>query len=497
MTPVKLPVEADGIKERIMSNIRERLKHMVGAEHVVENPDYTSSAVGCRKHEDRLVPQYLVRPADVEQVQQLVKLANEMGFPLIPVSSQAPHQKGGTLPSVPGAVILDLSRMNRILKIDRRHRLALIEPGVTWEQLHAALEPEGLRIISPLLPKQGKSVIATLLDREPLLTPKYQWNMKEPLRSMEIVFGTGDKIYSGMGGHRGTDQAKWDGGEVPLTNAGPHQFDFMKMLTASQGTFGIVTWASVKLEIAQEEAKPLFVQGNDPSELSDFLYKILKFRFGDEVLLCNRSALLAILGDEAQPASLQRWTAVVNVAWGGLRSKERVESQYLDVCDIAQEHALVPASTIASIPARQVMRKLLAVTDDENWKSRARDDHREVFFLTTLDRLPAQLECAAQVMDSYGYALPSCPIYVQPLHQGAAAHCQIVIPTDKDNPENLQVMYEQLSKVLANSGAFYSRPYGLWADIVYGGNAEHTEMTKKMKAIFDPANILNPGKLCF
>jgi FAD/FMN-containing dehydrogenase len=83
------------------------------------------------------------------------------------------------------------------------------------------------------------------------------------------------------------------------------------------------------------------------------------------------------------------------------------------------------------------------------------------------------------------------------LHQGAAAHCQIVIPTDKDNPENLQVMYEQLSKVLANSGAFYSRPYGLWADIVYGGNAEHTEMTKKMKAIFDPANILNPGKLCF
>ncbi len=487
-----------------MSNILERLKDIVGAEHVVEKPQFSSSTIGFRTSGQDVSPDYLVRPNTSDQVQAVVKLANETGTPLIPVSSRAPHTKGGTRPDVPGTVILDLSRMNKILRVNAYHRLVLVEPGVTWEELSQELAKHGLRITPPLLPREGKSVIATLLDREPLLTPKYQWNMNEPLRSMEIIFGTGDRIYSGMGGHRGDTDEAWENGTIPVTNAGPHQFDFMKMVTATQGTFGVVTWASIKVELATQEEKPLFVSGKSVDELSDFLYSVLKFRFGDEVCLFNNRALETILvADPSDLPSLHdkvsQWTAFVQVKWGGLRPKEKVASQEQDIRDIAQENGLVPTYSIAGLPAAEVTKRILAPGKTDPWESKISGFAKTIFFLSTLDKVSQQLRKAAEVMENQGYALSDCPIYIQPLHQGTAVHCQIVLPikeTDLDSPK-LKGLYDSLSRELAQAGAFYSRPYGVWSEIAFGGNTQHTIMTRKMKEIFDPRNIMNPGKLCF
>ena len=65
------------------------------------------------------------------------------GTPLVPVSSGAPHFYGDTVPSVPGAVMVDLSRMDKIIKVDARNRIAVIEPGVTYGQLQPALAKAG------------------------------------------------------------------------------------------------------------------------------------------------------------------------------------------------------------------------------------------------------------------------------------------------------------------------------------------------------------------
>ena len=53
------------------------------------------------------------------------------------------------------------------------------------------------------------------------------------------------------------------------------------------------------------------------------------------------------------------------------------------------------------------------------------------------------------------------------------------------------------SKTLLNHGAFFSRPYGPWADMVYDPSVGDVGVLKKLKGIFDPNHILNPGKLCF
>jgi len=50
---------------------------------------------------------------------------------------------------------------------------------------------------------------------------------------------------------------------------------------------------------------------------------------------------------------------------------------------------------------------------------------------------------------------------------------------------------------LANMGAFFSRPYGAWAKVAYGRAVETATMQRKLKKIFDPKDVLNPGQLCF
>ncbi len=487
-----------------MSDTLSRLTSIVGGENVIENPDFFSSSVWFKTGENQLTPDFLVKAASTEQVQEVVKLANELALPLIPVSSSAPHKTGGVSVDVPGAIVLDMSGMKKIIRIDRTHCIAVVEPGVTWEELSIELAKKDLRITHPLLPKKGKSVIASLVDREPCISPKYQYNMTEPLRSMEIIFGTGDKVLTGNGGHMLNNDEKWAGGEVPITQSGPHQFDFLKMVSAAQGSMGVVTMASLKLEPLGKEEKPVFVESDSYEKLTDFLYKTLKFRFGDEVCVFNKKALASILADKAEDvdsvaSKLSKWTALVNIKWGALRAKEKIAVQEADLTDIAQATGLVLSMTVAGIPAVKVTEKVLAINGDSEWKSKSTGAAKEIFFLSTLDKISAQLKKAAEVADKHGYAFSDCPIYLQPMHQGVAANCCIALPITEDQADSaeLKAFYDEMSRELAGVGAFYSRPYGIWSEIMYDSNAQHTQLTKQMKDIFDPGYVMNPGKLCF
>jgi FAD/FMN-containing dehydrogenase len=61
----------------------------------------------------------------------------------------------------------------------------------------------------------------------------------------------------------------------------------------------------------------------------------------------------------------------------------------------------------------------------------------------------------------------------------------------------MEALFSQASNALLNQGAFYSRPYGPWANMVYNRDAQTTTVLKKVKDIFDPNYVMNPGKLCF
>jgi FAD/FMN-containing dehydrogenase len=225
----------------------EEIAAIVGSANVSEDPEALGRYVVEGDARAALAPFAVALPGSADEVRRLVTWANATATPLIPVSSGGPHAHGGTAPSVAGALMVDLTRMDRVLRVDRRNRIVVVEPGVTWPALQAALSPHSMRVTPPLLPREGKSVVASLLEREPTLIPRYNSSLPEPLRDCGVVWGSGVSMFTGeAGGGPAALEDQWRNGVVQAGPKGPARTDFYRLLTAAQGTMGIVTWASIK-----------------------------------------------------------------------------------------------------------------------------------------------------------------------------------------------------------------------------------------------------------
>jgi FAD/FMN-containing dehydrogenase len=84
--------------------------------------------------------------------------------------------------------------------------------------------------------------------------------------------------------------------------------------------------------------------------------------------------------------------------------------------------------------------------------------------------------------------------------QGTSCHCEFTLyynPADDKEVKRIRELSLYAGESLMNAGAFFSRPYGDMADLVYRRDGETTLTLKKVKSIFDPNGVMNPGKLCF
>jgi len=450
-------------------------------------------------------PWLTVHPADTAQVQQIVALANETGTPLVPVSSGDPHRHGGSTPAVEGAVAVDLRRMHHVLRVDSRNRLALIEPGVTYEQLIPALAGEGLRIAMPLLPRRGKSVLASLLEREPLTGPRWHWNAMEPLRSLEVIWGNGERLFTGSGTFRGETDEDWEMGLIPVTGGGPGQLDYVRMLSGAQGTMGIATWASVKCEPLPDAQTLLFVPAARLEDLVDCTCRLVRLRFGDELFVMNGAGLaLALAGDPADRSrladALPSWCLVVGIGGGPVLGAGKVAAREADIREIAAGFGLAVETAIPGATAAEMIQLLQEPAPEPYWKDRPEIGTLEVFFLTTLDRAPGFVASVKAASSALSAPLDGIGVYLQPIHQGVGTHCEFILPFERSDPAGVAAARElkvTASLALFRGGAYYSRPYGEWAGLVYDADPATTRAIRLVKEIFDPNHVMNPGKLCF
>ncbi|MEQ8690035.1 MAG: FAD-binding oxidoreductase [Pseudomonadales bacterium] len=90
-------------------------------------------------------PAAVVRPGSLEEVVVIVKAARAHGVSVVPRGGGMSSSLGYT-PARPGAVLLDMRALDRIVDIDNRNLTVTVEAGVTWKQLHEALLPTGYRI---------------------------------------------------------------------------------------------------------------------------------------------------------------------------------------------------------------------------------------------------------------------------------------------------------------------------------------------------------------
>ncbi|MEY4500267.1 MAG: hypothetical protein RIS52_157, partial [Pseudomonadota bacterium] len=83
-----------------------------------------------------------VAPASVEEVQAIIKLANEHKTPLWPVARGKNLGYGANAPRMPGSIVLDLGRMNKILELNSELGYCVLEPGVGYFDLYEKIQRE-------------------------------------------------------------------------------------------------------------------------------------------------------------------------------------------------------------------------------------------------------------------------------------------------------------------------------------------------------------------
>ncbi|MBQ5951585.1 MAG: FAD-binding oxidoreductase [Lachnospiraceae bacterium] len=445
---------------------------------------------GARAFDASPLPSAAVFPANGEEVQKLVLWAKEAGVPLVPVSSAAPHRSPASAPSVPGAVIVDLSRMKKIHSINRRFCMAVIEPGVTYGELRPALAKEGLTINLPVAPRPGKSVIADLLEVTPRRNCLLNWNYIDPLRCTEVTWGDGQKMFTGEAGGGAPDLKKQQSqGKWQINGGGPMMLDFCRILAGSQGTTGIVTWASVKCEPIETVKKVFVLRSQDYDPVRRAVQNALKLRFSDGAFLVNGAALYRMLPDTAQLLAEAdggaAWTAVIEASGREILPEMRVAQQEEDLRGIAAAQGLVLTELTGAL-GETAGRELDGSGFAEGYAAGA----VRLPFVTTLGKageFAEKLQATANQKDC-GFGLG---LYIQPLHQGVSAQVEVLVP---ELPEGESFYRTALAQIAADGG-YYERPYGDAAKIQFGKDPEAARTLEKLYDIFDPARILNPGKL--
>jgi hypothetical protein len=453
-----------------------------------------------------LRPQCIVKPSTVGEINKLVDFANRNLSPLVPVSSGAPHFRGDTVPGAGGAIVVDLSGMKRIIRIDRQNRVAMIEPGVTFGELIPELHKAGLRLNMPFVPRKSKSVLGSLLEREPPVMPKYQWDIADPLCCVEVIYGSGDLFRTGAAAGPGTVEEQWASGGAQKEAAGPLQASWYRVIQGAQGTMGIVSWASMRCELTPQLEEPFLVGSSELDKIIDLVHWLTRLRLVNECFVLNNMSLSSLFADkwpddyrqikEAVPP----WLLFFSIAGYEYFPEERVNSQMEDMKDICQRTGLEPVPALGGVSASTVLAAVQRPCEEPYWKLKRKGGCHDIFFLSLYNHLPRLIETMVEAADAYGYPSSDIGIYLQPIVQGTNCHCEFSLFYDLENLKELERTRE-LSRVavsaLINKGAFFSRPYGEEAEMILNRDAATVWALKKVKGILDPNNIMNPGKLCF
>jgi len=208
---------------------------VVGSAHVTSDAESLRAAERCTFGTENRIPA-IVRPASREQVQECLRVANRWQTPVYPVSSGKNWGYGSRVPASDGCVLLDLSRMNRILDFSEELAYVTVEPGVTQEQLYTFLKERGSRLWMDATGASPQcSLIGNAMERGFGHTP--YGDHFAYICGLEVVLPEGDAIETGFARFADSKAAplyKW--GLGPALDG-----------LFSQSNFGIVTRMTVWL----------------------------------------------------------------------------------------------------------------------------------------------------------------------------------------------------------------------------------------------------------
>jgi hypothetical protein len=399
-----------------------------------------------------------------------------------------------------------MSGMNKIINVDRDRRVAMIEPGVTFGELIPAAEKESIRLNMPLLPRKSKTVIGSLLEREPVIMPKYQWDISDPLACIEVIFGGGDEFRTGQAAGPGTVKEQWAVGGVQKAPYGPGIASWHRLVQGSQGTIGIVTWASMRCEILPSLEEPFVVGSSNLDPLLEMANWLVRLRMANECFILNNTNLAAIFAKrwpkdyQSIKDALPTWILFYNLAGYEYYPEERINSYITDINEMTQRLGVEPVKAAGEVSANEILKAVQQPCAEPYWKLRYKGACEDIYLLTIHDKVGNLIGVMNDQADKAGYASSDLGIYIQPIVQGTGYHCEFNLFYDPENSSDcarVKGLSAAATKNLMAHGAFFSRPYGENAGMILNRDAATIDILNRLKNLFDPNKIMNPGKICF
>jgi hypothetical protein len=485
---------------------RKTLVSTVGASDVIDKQAVLDQYASDMSFVNKVRPCCIVKPNNTEEIKEIIKLARETKTPLVPVSSGQPHFRGDTIPSIGGAIIVDLSGMKKIIRVDRLNRVAMFEPGVTFGELIPAVTKEKLRLNIPLLPRSTKSVTGSMLEREPVILPKYHWDIADPLNCVEIIFGNGDMFRTGAAAGPGNIEEQWAAGGAQVEAAGPSSASWYRVIQGSQGTMGIVTWSSARCELLPSLEEPFMVGSSDLEKIMEIAHWLIRLRIPNECFILNNVNLAAIMAEKYTENflkirdSLPTWILFYNLAGYEYLPEERISIYIENAKELSQRVGVIPEQSIGRVSAFELLKTVQLPSAEPYWKIRAKGSCQDIFCITNFQKVSGLIDTMFDAAEESGYPVSELGIYVQPIVQGANYHVEFNLFYDRENKKEASRVH-QLSSVsvdrLISKGGFFSRPYGENVRAIMNRDAATVTTLNKVKLILDPDKIMNPGKLCF
>jgi hypothetical protein len=324
---------------------------------------------------------------------------------------------------------------------------------------------------------------------------------------MEIVWPTGEIFRMGSASVNGYPDSISKGANP----SGPG-LDFYRFVQGAQGTMGVVTWTNLKIESIPKMDKILLAAVEDLAYAQEFLYRILPRRIGQECLLLNNTDLAALVAEnraediEKLRSILPPWTLILVVSGLLRRPEEKIayEENLLSQIIKNEFRKISLTESLPGVPG--IGRKLLPMlrnpwpAEKTYWKNLWKGGSQSLFFITRPVSTPFYLDIVEEVAARHGYPMGDIGSYIQPIEHNRACQMEFTFfydPANNTEKAMIASLYRTAALSLMNEGAYFTRPYGELAPMVYERAASYTAALKRVKKVFDPKNIMNPGNLCF
>ncbi|MFQ6069802.1 MAG: FAD-binding oxidoreductase [Candidatus Aminicenantales bacterium] len=467
---------------KIDASLLNEIESIVGRKNVVVDPermaDYSHDEFSLV--EIRHFPEVVVKPESTAQVSSLLRLAAERLIPVTPRGG-ATGLCGGSVP-IAGGIVLSLEKMNRVIEIDKNNQMAVVEAGVRLADFYAAVEQEGL--FFPPHPGEESAMIGGLISTNAGGARAVKYGvMRNYVRGLELVLPGGEVIFTG--------------GKLLKTSTG---YNLLNLIIGSEGTLAVITRAVISLVFPPPHTRSL-IAAYDELE-----------RAIATVPLLSRSKILPMAVEFLSREVIgitekhlkRKWPALpgntyllIIVDASSEEEMDRVSEQIGEVCLNSGALDIFVAET----PQKQ---KNVLEIRSKIYEAIKSETVEILDIVVPREEIPAHVKRVQEVSEKYKLWLPTF---------GHAAdgnvHTHIMkARLEKDTmvslessewKEKVDKVREELYRDCKKRGGVISGEHGIGVVkkkfLAFSLDEKQVELMRGIKRVFDPQNILNPGKI--